>query len=396
VRNARTPLGSVSGGRRWLRLRRIGIALALVAGLALALTPADSIADSGGVSISYSIDGIAGTNNWYRGSTHGNFVVLKWVVTDPNSQVIRSSGCENAIQLAGPQAGTTRTCAVTLADNSIVSRQTSTIKIDADPPTGIGAGAARPPDANGWYNHPVAVGWHGSDATSGIAGCTSLTFPGPGLDAASLGGVCTDNAGNTAAAPFSLQYDATPPAVSAISVTSGEGDNIVRWRSTSPGDVAVVKRVARGSKSERVVFQGAAASFTDRAIQSGVEYRYYVQTYDQAANASAVVSKLALPRVVTFGSAYVPRTPGAPVLGWRKVSRASYYHVQLFRNGRRILAAWPLGTKLALHTTWKWNGRRYRLSPGRYGWYAWAGFGRRAAAHYKLLGRATFIVTRGK
>ena len=182
----------------------------------------------------------------------------------------------------------------------------------------------------------------------------------------------------------------------AISITSGEADNIVRWRSTSPGDVAVVKRVARGSKSEPVVFQGAAASFTDHAIRSGTEYRYYVQTVDQAGNASSVVSKLALPRVVTFGSDYVPRTPGAPVLSWRKVARASYYHVQLFRNGRRILATWPQGTKLALHTTWKWNGRRYRLSPGRYGWYAWAGFGRRAAAHYKLLGRATFIVTRGK
>jgi hypothetical protein len=297
-------------------------------------------------------------------------------------------------QVPGPTTGTTVSC--TASNGSTSTTVATTIKIDADPPTGVAAGASRAPDANGWYNHPVVIGWHGSDATSGIAGCTSLTFPGPGLDPASLGGACADNAGNTASASYSLPYDATPPVVSRMSVTSGDRHDIVRWRSTSPGDVAVVKRVARGSKSERVVFQGAAASFTDRAIQSGVEYRYYVQTYDQAANASAVVSKLALPRVVTFGSAYVPRTPGAPVLGWRKVSRASYYHVQLFRNGRRILAAWPLGTKLALHTTWKWNGRRYRLSPGRYGWYAWAGFGRRAAAHYKLLGRATFIVTRGK
>src|SRR5207245_2548131 len=83
-----------------------GAALALVAGLALALTPADSAADSGGVSISYSIDGIAGTNGWYRGSTHGNFVVLKWFVTDPNSQVIDTSGCSAVLQIPGPQVNT--------------------------------------------------------------------------------------------------------------------------------------------------------------------------------------------------------------------------------------------------------------------------------------------------
>src|SRR5207248_112379 len=214
VRKKRTPFGSVSGGRRGLRVRALGAALALVAGLALALTPADSAADSGGVSISYSIDGIAGTNGWYRGSTHGNFVVLKWFVTDPNSQVIDTSGCSAVLQIPGPQVNTTRTCVATLAAGGTVSAQTKPIYIDADPPTGVAAGAARPPDANGWYNHPVAVGWQGSDATSGIAGCTSLTFPGPGLDAASLGGICTDNAGNTAAGSFSLQYDATPPAVS--------------------------------------------------------------------------------------------------------------------------------------------------------------------------------------
>jgi hypothetical protein len=368
--------------------------LALTLGVALALVPASS-GDSS-VSISYSIDGIAGTNSWYRGSTHGNFVVLKWVVSDPNSQVIDTSGCQAAVQIPGPQTGTSRTCVVTVTGGGTVSKTTETIKIDADPPTGVAAGASRAPDANGWYNHPVVIGWHGSDATSGIAGCTSLTFPGPGLDPASLGGACADNAGNTASASYSLPYDATPPVVSRMSVTSGDRHDIVRWRSTSPGDVAVVKRVARGSKKERIVFQGAAGSFTDRSIRNGVEYRYSVQTFDQAANASVSVSKLAFPRVVTYGGTWVPRTPGAPILVWRRLARASYYHVQLFRNGRRILAAWPQKTRLTLRPRWTWNNRRYRLSPGRYGWYVWAGLGPRGAARYKPLGRATFIVTRGK
>ena len=71
---------------------------------------------------------------------------------------------------------------------------------------------------------------------------------------------------------------------------------------------------------------------------------------------------------------------------------ASYYHVQLFRNGKRILAVWPQKTQFALRTHWRWAGRQYRLAPGQYAWFAWAGFGARAAAHYKLLGHSTFIV----
>ena len=35
--------------------------------------------------VAYSIDGIVGTNGWYRGSTSGNFVVVHWSVSDPDS-----------------------------------------------------------------------------------------------------------------------------------------------------------------------------------------------------------------------------------------------------------------------------------------------------------------------
>lgn len=41
-----------------------------------------------------------------------------------------------------------------------------------------------------------------------------------------------------------------------------------------------------------------------------------------------------------------------------------------------------------------WAGRSYRLTQGRYRWFAWAGFGGRSAARYKLLGYAQFTVAR--
>ena len=40
----------------------------------------------------------------------------------------------------------------------------------------------RPPDSNGWYNHPVRVTFHGSDGGSGIGACSDIDVRGPGHD----------------------------------------------------------------------------------------------------------------------------------------------------------------------------------------------------------------------
>jgi hypothetical protein len=142
-----------------------------------------------------------------------------------------------------------------------------------------------------------------------------------------------------------------------------------------------------------MVFHGSGETFADKGIQPGLEYRYAVQTEDQAGNDSRRLSIIAFPKVVTLGThRYVPRTAGAPVLRFQAVAGASYYHVQLFRRGKRILAAWPLRPQLALRASWRWAGHSYRLKPGRYHWFAWAGLGRRSAARYKRLGSAWFIV----
>jgi hypothetical protein len=91
------------------------------------------------------------------------------------------------------------------------------LKYDATAPS-VNASPARGPDANGWYNHSVAVAFAGSDATSGIDACTSATYEGPDAESASVSGSCTDKAGNSASASFSLKYDGTPPEVTAAPV----------------------------------------------------------------------------------------------------------------------------------------------------------------------------------
>jgi hypothetical protein len=366
-----------------MRLRPALVALGL--GLPLLFAPLASAAPP---TITYTIDGIAGTNAWYRGSTHGNNVVLHWLVSSDATD----TNCEQAITLPGPTTGVTKTCWATNADGT-TTVTTKAIKIDADPPTGLTINTARPPDYNGWYNHPIALSWSGSDATSGIAGCSSVTYGGPDGAGATAGGGCTDNAGNTASLPFALNYDATPPVLDKVLVASGTGVDVVHWSSSSAADTIVVKRAARGSKTEKTVFEGSAAQFPDKKIQNGLEYVYSVQAYDQAGNWSQKASAVGLPKVLTLRrTAYIPRAARKPILRWAAVRGATYYHVQLFRGSKRILALWPSGHQVGLPAAWKWSGRRYRLGPGRYRWYVWAGIGSRAFANYKTIGSAQFIV----
>src|SRR5207244_7565974 len=91
--------------------------------------------------------------------------------------------------------------------------------------------------------------------------------------------------------------DADPPTLSRLVVASQVGADVVGWKSSSPDDVATVGRAARGGRTT-VVFRGGGATFTDKEIQPGLEYRYSVQTEDQARNASHRLSALALPKVV--------------------------------------------------------------------------------------------------
>ncbi len=341
--------------------------------------------------ISYSIDGISGTNGWYRGSTHGDNVVLHWSV----SLDATSSTCLAALTIPGPTGGVTETCWAKDDLGSTTTAVTSVIKIDATPPT-VTASFARGPDFNGWYNHPVAVNWSGSDATSGIAGCSSVTYQGPDSEAASMSGGCTDVAGNSASSTVRLAYDATPPTLGKVAESSGARADVLRWSSSSSSDRVVVYRATRGTTGRTAIFRGSGTSFVDTKIRPGIEYVYSLQVFDQAGNASRVVSVAGLPKVLIMRKLrYVPRVASNPILRWSGVRGASYYNVQLFRGSKRVFAAWPGKHQLGLPATWRWGGQRYRLSPGRYRWYVWAGLGSRALARYRTIGSGSFIVPRG-
>ena len=342
-----------------------------------------SAAAAAGPDISYTLTATQGDNGWYRST-----VRIVWV-TDG----MATSGCVSTT-LFNDTAGSVQSCAA-VDINGVPASRSVTIKIDKTAPLVTTAKPQRAPDANGWYNHPVAVTFAGTDGGSGIASCSQMTYKGPDSANAAVAGVCRDKAGNTGANAFGLHYDATAPALSKVGVTSRAGSELLHWASTSPSDTVLVRRSARGNKAQATVFKGTAVSYADTKIQRGLEYVYSLQAYDQAGNASKAVSAVALPKVLTLRKTpYTPRAAANPVLRWPAARGATYYHVQLFRGAKRVLAAWPNRPELVLPDTWRWAGHRYRLTHAKYRWYVWEGIGRRSFANYRSIGSAAFIVPR--
>jgi hypothetical protein len=140
-----------------------------------------------------------------------------------------------------------------------------------------------------------------------------------------------------------------------------------------------------------MVFDGTASSFTDRGLTVGRRYAYTVEAVDAAGNATTAAVHVTPERLL--GPPAQARVTAPPVLRWHAIARASYYNVQLFRGGRKVLSAWPRRARYHLRRAWSFGGRHHRLAPGRYRWYVWPGYGPRARNRYgRLLGQRAFVV----
>jgi hypothetical protein len=333
--------------------------------------------------VTVTISGTLGLNGWYTTN-----VTVDWQVSGETS----SSGCDT-VTLNADTPGTAITCtAENGADKTIKS---VTIKLDKTAPAATAA-ADRSADANGWYNRPLTVASSGTDATSGIASCTSAAYAGPDTAAALVVGSCTDAAGNAAATALAFKYDATAPSLSGLRTRAGRRSVDLLWKiSSDTQSVEIVRAPGRNGAASTLIFRGRASTYRDRGLVVGRKYRYRVTAFDPARNASV--------RTIDFvgrGALLSPGpgqriTPSAPPrLSWIRVRGASYYNLQVLRGGK-ILSAWPSRTSYQLRRTWLYRGQRFWLRPGVYHWYVWPGFGRISAARYgRLLGSSTFVVSR--
>jgi hypothetical protein len=345
--------------------------------------------------IEYTISGIRGTSGWYRGSGGGNYVVLRWTVHDPGALVIVTSGCDEET-IDGPHLGSTRTC-MAWSDNGMTSVTTNPIKIDADPPTAVVGNASRPLDQDGWYNHPVTVTWSGHDATSGIASCTSLTYRGPDRARKTLTGSCIDAAGNRSGlSRFVLNYDATPPHLGDIVVRRSDRLVSLRWSGSRDAHFLITRSPGKGGVPVSVVYRGARRSFSDRTVKSGVKYHYTLRATDRAGNTAAkTVRATARPPLFAPAPDAGLRSPRSILFAWEAVPETSYYNLQLWIEGAKVLSAWPSFARYRLVGPWVYAGVSRYLRAGRYTWYVWPGRGPRSLGAYRpLLGSSTFVVIR--
>ena len=274
------------------------------------------------------------------------------------------------------------------------------LKYDATAPA-VTPAIDRPPDAKGWYRKPVTVSFAGTDLTSGIAGCTAPTrYAGPDLPQAAVVGSCSDAAGNSAQAGRTFQYDATAPALAKTQAKVDKAGAHIAW--DRAGDVVAVELLrspgVNGAKST-IVYKGNGAAFVDKTVKAGIRYRYEVSVADLAGNVTTKAVTAAPTGAKTSTSLLAP-VAGAvvkapPMLRWKAVKGATFYNVQLYRNGRKLLSTWPGAAKLKLARTWTYGGKRYRFEPGAYTWYVWGARGTRAKPVYgKVLGSSTFTVKR--
>jgi hypothetical protein len=266
------------------------------------------------------------------------------------------------------------------------------LKYDATPPA-VTLTPSRPPDSNGWYSHAVTFSASASDATSGIASCTKpAAYAGPDASSASVSGSCTDNAGNSATASAQLRYDSTPPKVTDLAVTAGAHTETLTWKaSADTASIVITRAPGNSGHAPARVYDGTGRSYRDANVRAGLTYVYTLTARDAAGNVSTATVR------VPVRALYAPQ-PGAvaraaSVLAWYAKPGASYYNVQLFRNGAKVLSAWPTRPTFTLPSSWTFRGRPQKLLAGTYRWYVWPGHGAPSAARYgPLLGASSFVV----
>jgi len=266
------------------------------------------------------------------------------------------------------------------------------IRVETSTPTAT-ATLSRPPDSDGWYNHPVGATFQGS-AFSGIAWCTPpTTYAGPNAGGAVVSGTCADNAGKTTTASIALDYDASAPALW-VTADPGAQNVALSW---GAGDIAplawvtISRKTAGRHAKPHVIYNGNSSEFNATHLREGIRYAFTIVARDQAGNMT-VRRIAATPHRRLLWPVLGAKLSTPPLLSWTPVPGAGYYNLQLYHRGK-ILSVWPSRASFQLKPTWRFGGRRFRLKPGRYRWYVWPGFGPRARGRYgRIIGEGMFVV----
>jgi hypothetical protein len=205
----------------------------------------------------------------------------------------------------------------------------------------------------------------------------------------------TNGIGNVNATTHAWTVDTTPPAA-VIGLRSRFGNGWIKLLWNKPADVDYshvgIWRKRVGGDWKRVGTRTAGTAYLDDPVPNDVRFEYALRSIDLAGNRSPVAtvsgraSRILSPR---YGA--VVGSP--PLIDWTSVGSATYYNMQLWREGRKILSVWPSNSSYRLRADWRFGSRHYALRQATYRVYVWPGFGAKSAADYGgLLGWTSFTV----
>jgi len=243
---------------------------------------------------------------------------------------------------------------------------------------------------------------------AGFVPCTSpKTYTGLGDGDHTFSVQAVDAAGNADATAATYawrisgvgppQQDLRPPAnVRNVRRSVGYGRLQLHWRNPSDSDfdhVSVFVATKRSTPPRTLVFNGRSQTYSNRRFKNGLYYRYLIVSYDHAENAAGGAPVTVPPNVLLKGAGDGRIVHAPPLLRWAAVRKATFYNVQVFQRGQKILSAWPAKARQKLGRGWAYGGRHFTLRAGIYAWYVWPAFGPRAKSRYgQLLGEGTFKV----
>jgi hypothetical protein len=191
--------------------------------------------------------------------------------------------CTNATKTFSAD-GANQTVTGTAVDNATNSASTTaTVSIDKTKPT-LSGGPTTPPNAAGWYNGDVTIGWTAADTLSGLAGTTpansTISSEGTGLSASAS---VTDKAGNTTVATSApaVKIDKTAPNTTATAPTN--------WNNTDQTVKLTANDILSGVKATYFMLDGGAQQTYGTGIAISTEGIHTVKYWseDNASNVEA-------------------------------------------------------------------------------------------------------------